>query len=122
MKLLTSRQACWSEFLSQFNLIIRFRPRKLRAKLDAFTRPWDVYPKEGGSDYFVVNPHNFWPVFTQEQLAASLQAAHLWQPVLQASFLMDDEQLPSNIRKALDSDSWDSKLAAAFTAAQQGDS
>ena len=37
-KLLTRRQACWSEFLSQFNLIIRFCPRKLRAKPDWLTR------------------------------------------------------------------------------------
>ena len=28
-KLLTRRQARWSEFLSQFNMIIRFRPGKL---------------------------------------------------------------------------------------------
>ena len=38
MKLLTQHQAWWSEFLSQFNLIIRFRPRKLSTKLDTLTR------------------------------------------------------------------------------------
>ena len=32
MKLLTQRQARWSEFLSQFNLIICFRPGKLGTK------------------------------------------------------------------------------------------
>ena len=37
-KLLTRRQAHWSEFLSQFNLGICFRPRKLGAKLDSLTR------------------------------------------------------------------------------------
>jgi len=37
-KVLSHRQARWSEFLSQFNLIIRFRPRKLSAKPDALTR------------------------------------------------------------------------------------
>jgi RNase H-like domain found in reverse transcriptase len=37
-KLLTQRQAHWSEFLLQFNLIIRFRPRKLGTKPDALTR------------------------------------------------------------------------------------
>ncbi|CDO69315.1 hypothetical protein BN946_scf184976.g34 [Trametes cinnabarina] len=121
-KLLTRRQARWSEFLSQFNLVIRFRPGKLGAKPDALTRRWDVYPKEGGSDYSVVNPHNFRPVFRQEQLSASLRATYLWQPVLRASFLMDDEQLQSDIRKALDSDSRDSELSAALAAAHQGDS
>jgi len=47
-KLLSRRQAHWSEFLHQFNMIIRFHPRKLGAKPDSLTRCWDVYPKEGG--------------------------------------------------------------------------
>jgi hypothetical protein len=72
MKLLTRHQACWSEFLHQFNLIICFCPGKLGAKPDCLTRRWDVYPKEGKKDYAQVNPHNFRPVFTQEQLASSL--------------------------------------------------
>ena len=38
MKLLTRRQAQWSEYLSQFNMIICFQPRKLGMKLDALTR------------------------------------------------------------------------------------
>jgi len=37
-KVLSRRQARWSEFLSQFNLVIRFRPGKLGAKPDALTR------------------------------------------------------------------------------------
>ena len=37
-KVLSCRQAQWSEFLSQFNLVIRFRPGKLGAKPDALTR------------------------------------------------------------------------------------
>ena len=37
-KVLTRWQARWSEFLSSFNLVIRFRPRKLGAKPDALTR------------------------------------------------------------------------------------
>ena len=37
-KLLTRQQARWSEFLSQFNLVIRFHPRKLGAKPDSLTR------------------------------------------------------------------------------------
>ena len=57
-KLLTRRQAQWSEFLSQFNMIIRFRPGKLGTKPDALTRRWDIYPKEGDSDYAKVNPQN----------------------------------------------------------------
>ena len=37
-KVLSRRQARWSEFLSQFNLVICFRPAKLGAKPDALTR------------------------------------------------------------------------------------
>jgi len=56
MKLLTQHQACWSEFLSQFNLVVHFCPGKLGMKPDALTRQWDIYPKEGDKDYTHVNP------------------------------------------------------------------
>jgi len=71
-KILTRRQARWSEYLSGFNLVIRFHPGKLGTKPDALTRRWDVYLKEGNSDYASVNPQNYRPVFTSEQLALSL--------------------------------------------------
>jgi Holliday junction resolvase-like predicted endonuclease len=50
-KLLTQRQARWSQFLSQFNLVIQFCPRKLGTKPDTLTRRWVVYLQEGGNDY-----------------------------------------------------------------------
>ena len=71
-KVLTQRQVRWSEYLSQFNLVIRFRPGRLGTKPDALTRRWDVYPKGGNTGYTTVNPYNFKPIFTQEQLAASI--------------------------------------------------
>jgi len=71
-KVLTQRQAQWSKYLSQFNLVIRFCPGCLGTKPDALTRQWDIYPKEGNTGYATVNPHNFKPIFTQEQLAASI--------------------------------------------------
>jgi len=37
-KVLTQRQAWWSKYLSQFNLVIRFCPGHLSTKLDALTR------------------------------------------------------------------------------------
>ena len=58
-KLLTRRQVRWSEYLAQFDFVIRFRPGKLGTKPDALTRRWDVYPKGGNSDYAQANPHNF---------------------------------------------------------------
>ena len=81
-KLLTRLQAHWSKYLSQFNLVIRFRPGKLGTKPDALTRRWDVYPKEGGGDYVTINPHNLCPVFTNKQLSESLRALSLCFPVL----------------------------------------
>jgi len=71
-KILTRQQARWSEYLSQFNLVICFCPGRLGAKPDALTRRWDVYPKGGDNGYASVNPHNFCPVFTHEQITASL--------------------------------------------------
>jgi len=72
MKMLTHCQVHWSEYLHQFNLIICFHPGKLGAKPDALTRCWDVYTKEGDKDYTLADPHNFHPMFTQEQLTLSL--------------------------------------------------
>ena len=94
-KVLTQRQARWSEFLSQFNLVIHFCPGKLGTKPDALTRRWDVYPKEGERCYTAVNPHNFRPVFTNEQLASSLQATVLYALVLRATTIMDLKTLYS---------------------------
>lgn len=119
-KLLTRRQARWSEFLSQFNLIIRFCLGKLGAKPDTLTRRWGVYPKEGGSNYSAVNPHNYHPVFTQDQLKASLRATILRDPVLHASLLFDSEQLRSDIKSVQASSTPDPELAAALCSASEG--
>ena len=97
-------QARWSEYLSQFNLIICFHPGKLGVKPNALTRRWDVYPKEGDKGFTCINPQNLRLVFTTEQLNASLRTTHLQFPILQASTLMDIEQLHNNILSALPSD------------------
>jgi hypothetical protein len=57
-KLLTQRQARWLEFLSAFNMAIRFRPGRLGKKPDSLTRQWDVYLKGRDSGYANINPHN----------------------------------------------------------------
>jgi len=103
-KLLNRRQAQWSEYLSQFNLIIRFRPGKLGTKSDALTRRWDVYPKEGGSGYAAVNPHNFCPVFTSQQLSASLCATALYSISLRGTTIIDTEKLHQDIHSTYTSD------------------
>ena len=81
-KVLTHRQAQWSEYLCQFNLIIHFQPGKLGAKPDTLTRQWDVYPKEGDKGFAQVNPQNLHPVFTSQQLSNSLRATYLQHPLL----------------------------------------
>ena len=99
-KVLTCCQACWSEYLSQFNLVIRFCPGKLGTKPNSLTRHWDVCPKGGNRDYATVNPSNFHPMFTQEQISVSLRATELLNPVLQSMVIMDQE-LNSDILSAL---------------------
>jgi hypothetical protein len=103
-KLLNRRQARWSEYLSQFNLIIRFRPGKLGTKPDALTRHWDVYPKEEGSNFASINPHNFRLVFTNEQLSASLHATSLYMTTLRSATIIDSDKLLQDIRAAYNSD------------------
>ena len=103
-KLLTRHQARWSEYLSQFNLVIRFRPGKLGTKPDALTRRWDVYLKEGGSGYANVNPQNCKPIFTQEQLSSSLRASYLAPIACRAAAALDLEKLYSDIKDALPND------------------
>src|SRR5260221_4025421 len=49
-KKLTRWQARWSEFLSQFNLSIRFRPGRLGAKPDALMWRPDVYSESAVTD------------------------------------------------------------------------
>ena len=94
----------WSEYLSQFNLVIRFRPGRLSTKPDALTGQWDVYPKGGNTGYTTVNPHNFKPIFTQEQLAASVWATVLLFPSLCTATVVDLDTLHQDILLALLSD------------------
>ena len=48
-KVLTRRQARWSEFLSEFDFIVKYRPGDKNGKPDALSRHWDLRP-EGGSE------------------------------------------------------------------------
>ena len=94
----------WSEYLSQFNLVFRFCSGCLSTKPDTLTRRWDVYSKEGNTGYVTINPHNFKPIFTQEQLAASIRATVLLFPSLHAAIVVDLDILHQNILSALPSD------------------
>jgi len=104
-KILMHQQARWSEYLSQFNLVIRFCLRCLGTKLDILTRRWDIYPKGGDNGYALVNPHNFRPVFTHEQISASLRATILTTLILCTATILDQNQLYSDILVILPFDS-----------------
>jgi Integrase zinc binding domain len=51
-----------------------------------------------------INPNNFHPMFTKEQLSTSLRATQLLEPVLRATVIMDQEKLNSDILSALPDD------------------
>ena len=65
---------------------------------------WDIYPKEGSSDYASINPQNLQPIFTDEQLALSLCATTFWLPALRGSLIMDTEWLQADIVSSLQLD------------------
>ena len=87
----------------KFNLTICFCPGHLGAKPTMLMRPWDICPKEGGSNYASINPHNLCPMFIQEQLASSLHATFLSIPALCTTIIMDIEKLHSDICSSLHS-------------------
>ena len=100
-KILTCQQAHWSEFLSQFNMVIRFCPGKLGAKPNALTRHWDIYCKGGNSDFALANLSNFRPIFMQEQLSASLRTTYFATPIIHSAVIMDIEKLHNDICSSL---------------------
>ena len=69
-------------------------------KPDALTRRWDVYCKGGNSDFATANPSNFHPIFTDEQLNASLWATYFATPILCTAVIMDIEQLHNTVRES----------------------
>ena len=88
-KMLSHRQARWSEYLSTFNMVVHFRPRKLGEKPDSLTRRVDYYLKGEDRDYTLVNPQNLCPMFSQEQLASLLCATRLQEVSRDAASLVD---------------------------------
>jgi len=83
-------------------MVIRFRPGHLGTKPDTLTCCPDLYPSGGKGDYGKVNPHNLKPIFSFEQLSASLQATSLLPAVLHGIIAMDLTQLNMEILSALD--------------------
>ena len=70
-KQLTRQQVHWSEYLSGFNYLIRYRAGRLGTKPDALTRCEDVYPR-GENVYALANPHKFHSMFKPGQLLRAI--------------------------------------------------
>ena len=68
-------------------LLVHFHPGCIGTKPDSLTCCWDVYSKEGNSDYASVNPNNCQPAFSDDQLQHSLWATELITPTLHADML-----------------------------------
>jgi hypothetical protein len=71
-KQLSQWQARWSEFLSSFDFVIKYRPGRLGTKPDTLTRRSDVYPKGEDRAYAQANPQNFQPLFNPRQVLAAI--------------------------------------------------
>ena len=108
-KQLTRRQARWSEYLSQFDFIVKYRPGRLGAKPDVFTRRADVYPSKGDGTYALANPHNLTTIFKKGQLMASLRATMIMESSLRGTFLMDMEAIRKDILDGLAQDAFAQK-------------
>ncbi|MBW0472025.1 hypothetical protein O181_011740 [Austropuccinia psidii MF-1] len=69
-KILTCRQACWAEFLSEFHFTITYRPGLLATLPDALSCQEGVYP-EMGEDFTSKNPMNFKKLIKQDEVQPS---------------------------------------------------
>ncbi|MBW0549530.1 hypothetical protein O181_089245 [Austropuccinia psidii MF-1] len=69
-RILTCRQAHWTEFLSEFHFSITYHPGHLATLPDALSFWEDVYP-ERGEDFISKNPINYQRIIKQDEIQAS---------------------------------------------------
>ncbi|MBW0577767.1 hypothetical protein O181_117482 [Austropuccinia psidii MF-1] len=69
-KVLTCRQDCWAEFLSEFHFSITYHQGRLATLPEALSRQDDVYP-ERGVDFISKNPQKFHQVLKQNEVNES---------------------------------------------------
>src|SRR5258707_1068873 len=102
-KKLTHRQARWLEYLSQFNLRIRFCPGRLGTKLDALTHRSDIHPRSG----LDTTPTNVCPLFTPQQLETpTSRASALDHPPGGLLETLDQFQIWMEVTQHLSSDTF----------------
>ncbi|MBW0545678.1 hypothetical protein O181_085393 [Austropuccinia psidii MF-1] len=68
--ILTCRQACWAEFLSEFHFSITYHPGRLSTLPDALSLQDNVYP-ERGEDFISKNPINYQKIIKKDEIQAS---------------------------------------------------
>jgi len=100
-KNLSYHQACWSEYLSQFNLQICFCPGVLSSKPDALTHRWDVYSK--GADTSSPNSNRHL-IFINQQVSTEARTGQLQDTLISPTPMLNDDLLLHNIRVALTED------------------
>jgi len=98
-KTLSRRLAGWSEFLSQFNFMIKFRPGRLGKKLDALTRRWDVYEDDPSKKNLTQRL-----VFIQTQLSSNPVNSGNHSLTVRGANVIDHQSLLSDIKEAQRSD------------------
>jgi len=98
-KALSHHQARWSEFLSQFNLSIKFCPGRLGTKPDVLTQRWDIYNKKGQS--LLTNTR---PLFSKEQMDQQIISPNPCPLELHAAVTIDSQMLLDDIRMAIRKD------------------
>ena len=91
-KLLTQRQARWSEYLSQFNFSIKFRLGRLGKKPDALTCHWDIYNRVDVPSKMAKQL-----MFTPEQLTDAVTETSALTLKLQAVTVTDPTKLLMDI-------------------------
>ena len=98
-KVLTHRQTRWLEFLSQFNLKIKFWPRRLGKKPDTLTHHWDVY-----EDMDPTSQSNYRPLFSHTQLGNYSAKPNQPTPHLLIATVIDLVGLLVDIKEVLSQD------------------
>ncbi|MBW0475798.1 hypothetical protein O181_015513 [Austropuccinia psidii MF-1] len=116
-KILTCRQACWAEFLSEFHFSTTYHPGCLETLPDALSCQDDIYP-EMGEDFISKNEMNYQKIIKQDEiqdskffavkvdsfsnLIYSIQKA-LWQDSQYRSILQDLDTPAGNLSKKIQS-------------------
>lgn len=108
-KQLNRRQARWSEFLADFNFVIKYRPGVQGTKPDSLTRRSDYHPGHGASLDINANPQNFRPLIKEDQYLGSAMSLDITSTIsgLLLDSMKDDEESDKLVASATSATSTD---------------